>query len=678
MESLLHYEGLRRKVQMIYIDPPYGIKYDSNFQQRVDQTKNDQDDQADDVLTIKAFRDTWALGVHSYLSYLHERLYLCRELLSETGSIFVQISDENVHRVRTLLGEVLGEQNYVAQISFSKTTSQSSDFLSAPMDYLLWYAKDRSRCKYHQLYRDKDLGGEGSGQYTLVELADGTRRKMTPEEIDGAVSETFGARVFSHDNLCSTRQGRAHEIWPIEFEGREYWPTGASTWKTNKEGVERLQKARRLIAIGNTLRYVRYLDDFKAFPLTGVWTDTGVSGFTGDKFYVVQTSPKVVTRCIAMTTDPGDLVMDITVGGGTTAYCAELLGRRWVACDTSRVAVNVARQRMLSSVFPHYLGKGERLSSGLHYRTVSRVTMGSIASDREPEQVELVDQPLVDKDAIRVCGPFEVMTLGRYSAEDWKGSVVREAPEGYGEPARLENYIGVICRLYRKDAAIQGANGLVHAIAESEQHKIAISVGPLTGRVTAKQINDAVQDALASGILEVHVLGWAFEANVGEIKSQIEKRGKVKVELIMIRPDTLADGLKPMQMEMLFSPLALPDVKVTFTNGKGKPREAAVTLDGVGVFDRKKRTTDYYRADSGYVAAWYLDEDYDGDCFVDCQMFFDFKKAPNIKAALKAEVDPEEFKLQLTSQPSPVRGYKRIAVKVVDVYGNESTVVRDL
>src|SRR5207249_3199676 len=253
-----------------------------------------------------------------------------------------------------------------------------------------------------------------------------------------------------------------------------------------------------------------------------------------------------------------------------------------------------------------------------------------------------------------ICGPFEVMSLGRYSVEDWKGYV--------SESGKMANYIEVICRLYRKDAATQGSSGLDHAISESEKERIAISIGPLAGRVTGKQINDAVQDALASGILEVHVLGWAFEANVGEIKSQLEGRGKVKVELVMIRPDTLAEGLKAIKPEMLFSPLALPDLHVTVRkNGKEGPR-AEVSLRGVAVFDRKTRATDYKAADSGYVAAWYLDEDYDGDCFVDCQMFFDFKKTPNLKATLRAEVDPEEFKLGTTSRPFPVRGYKRIAV----------------
>ena len=270
------------------------------------------------------------------------------------------------------------------------------------------------------------------------------------------------------------------------------------------------------------------------------------------------------------------------------------------------------------------------------------------------------------------------MTLGRYSVEDWKGHVVRETRGDYDTGAvKLENYIETLCRLYRKDAAIQGANGLVHAVVESETEKIAISIGPLSGRVTAKQIHDAVQDAMASGVLETHVLGWAFEANVGEVKSQLERRGKVNVELIMIRPDTLAEGLKVTKPEMLFSPLALPDIGVTFRK-KGKAgSEAVVALQGVALFDRKSRSTEYRQAHSGYVSAWYLDEDYDGDCFVDCQMFFDFKKKPAL-SKLGLDVAGEEFELKLTSEPFPLRGYKRIAVKVVDVYGNESTVVKDL
>ena len=659
MESLLHYEGLRGRVQMVYIDPPYGIRYDSNFQQRIDSTKNDEKEQADDVLTIKAYRDTWALGIHSYLSYLQERLYLCKELLAESGSLFVQINQENLHLVKMLLSEVFGARNEIAVIVFTKTTGFSGTLLSSVCDYLVWFAKDKAQVKYHQLFREKAAGDEGATKYRPVSSI----KAIPPGRFDPD-------RLATSDQLTSQGESNGSNQ-AFFFQGRTWHPPAGLHWKTTVEGLESLAKAGRIIIEGNSLRYVRFLDDFLVFPVSNVWTDVGgIQNRIEGKIYAVQTAPEVVTRCMLMATDPGDLVFDPTCGSGTTAFCAEMMGRRWITCDTSRVAINVARRRLLSATFEHFKTRNGQISSGFVFKTVNRTTLKSLAYGREPEKVELVDQPEVDREAIRVSGPFEVMTLGRYSVEDWKGYIV--------ESGKLENYIAVICHLYRRDAALQGTNGLVHAVVESEKERIAISVGPLTGRVTAKQINDAVQDALALGILEVHVLGWAFEANVGEVKSHIESRGRIKVQLIMIRPDTLAEGLKATQPEMLFSPLALPDIEIAVTNAEDDGREAVVTLKGVGVFDRRRRTTDYYRADSGYVAAWYLDEDYDGDCFVDCQMFFDFGRAPNLKAALKAEVRPDEFRLQFTSQPFSIRSYKRFAVKVVDVYGNESTVVKDL
>ncbi len=672
MESLLHYENLRGKVQMIYIDPPYGIKYDSNFQQRVDSTKNEKKDQADDVLTIKAFRDTWSLGIHSYVSYLQERLYLCRELLADSGSLFVQISDENVHLVRTLLDEVFGRQGFCSQITFQKTGSQETTLLGTTVDYLLWYAKDREAVssRYRQLYLLRKAGDLSLDRYDHVEMADGSTRRITAAELRGELPIP-GGRRFRTTSLLS--DGETSTPQEFVFKGKTYIPRPGNHWKTPPARLAKLAALGRILVEGSTVTYKRYADDFDYVPINDRWESMQI-GRVRD--YVVQTAESVVERCIHMCTQPGDLVFDPTCGSGTSAYCAERLGRRWITCDTSRVAVNVARKRLVAGVFTHYSTRNGKVSSDFLYKATKRITLESLAKGLEAETVSLFDQPLFDADAVRVCGPFEVASLGRYSVEDWKGYVVREP--GIGEAAKLENYIEVICRLYRKDAAIQGATGLVHAVAETEKEKIAISVGPLTGRVTGKQINDAVQDALASGILEVHVLGWAFEANVGEVKSQLEKRGKVKVELIMIRPDTLAEGLKATQPEMLFSPLALPDIEVTVEkNGKAE-RTLRVVLNGVALFDRKRRTTEYKAAGSGYVSAWYLDEDYDGDCFVDCQMFFDFKKTPNIKAALRAEVDPEEFTLRLTSEPFPVRGYKRIAVKVVDVYGNESTIVRDL
>jgi len=680
MESLIHYEGLRGKVQMIYIDPPYGIKYDSNFQQRVDISKNEDADGADDVLAIRAFRDTWMLGVHSYLSYLRDRLYLCRELLADTGSIFFQISDTNIHHARELMDEVFGSAGFISQIAFSKTTGQSSAALSSVFDYLLWYAKDPSSLKYRQLYSKKIPGDDGATEYNKVELVDGTLRQATESELEGSEDLPTGARLLSAYSLFSAGEGK-DQLWEFEWSHRgrtivTKCPRGYH-FKTGND-PKRLQKLvslDRLIPSSGQRILKRYLDDFPYTPYSNLWTDTrGEPGM----LYSVQTAAKIVQRCILMTTDPGDLVFDPTCGSGTTAFSAERTGRRWITCDTSRVAINVARKRLLSATFEHFQTRNGNVRGGFLHATAPQVTLKCIVDDLEPEVVELLDQPQVDTSAIRVCGPMEIASLGRYSVEDWKGYVARQPDAGYAEPAKLENYIEVICRLYRKDAAIQGAGGLVHAVAESEKDRIAISVGPLSGRVTAKQVNDAVQDALASGILEVHVLGWAFEANVGEVKSQIEKRGKVKVELTMIRPDTLVEGLKATQPDMLFSPLALPNIEVVKEKKGKNGGEAKVVLKGVALFDRKRRTTEYKQADSGYVSAWYLDEDYDGDCFVDCQMFFDFKKAPNLKAALRAEVDPAEYKLQLESRPFPVRGYKRIAVKVVDVYGNESTVVRDL
>ena len=675
MESLLHYENLRGKVQMIYIDPPYGIKYDSNFQQRVDSTKNDEKDAADDVLTIKAFRDTWALGIHSYLSYLQERLYLCREVLAETGSIFVQINDTNVHVVRALMDEVFAASNFVSVIALQKSTFQSASLLGTANDFLLWYARDKQCVRYRQVYKQRSVGGDGAEEYKyLYDPRTRTIRPMTTEELRDPRAIPAELKPCRYGPLTSqgaTKEGGQE----IEVDGTPYSPGPNHHWKVSPDAMRALVTRGTVFVRGKQLSYPLLLEYNPLVALNNIWDDTKWGFDAGEKRYAVETNPKVVERCIAMTTDPGDLVLDPTCGSGTTAYSAERLGRRWITCDTSRVAINVARQRLISGTFEHFKTRNGKVSGNFLYKTVNRVTLKSLAYDLEPEKVELVDQPEVDKDAIRVCGPFEVMSLGRYSVEDWKGYVVREP--GIGEAAKLENYIEVICRLYRKDAAIQGATGLVHAVAENEKEKIAISVGPLSGRVTAKQINDAVQDALASGILEVHVLGWAFEANVGEVKSALEKRGKVRVELIMIRPDTLAEGLKATQPEMLFSPLALPDIEVAAVKN-GKEKQVRVMLNGVALFDRKRRTTEYKAADSGYVSAWYLDEDYDGDCFVDCQMFFDFKKTPNIKAALKAEVDPDEFTLKLSSEPFPVRGYKRIAVKVVDVYGNESVVVRDL
>ena len=665
MEALLKYEELRGQVQTIFVDPPYGVSYNTNFQQRVDSTRNDAEGQADDVLTIKAYRDTWSLGVHSYLSYLQERLYLCRELLSDTGSIFVQIGDDNVHHVRELMDEVFGASCCKAIIIFRKTTGKASQYLDTTFDVLLWYGKSKEGTKYRPLFTPR--GPEEDYNLRWVELSDGRRIRVSDEEKLNSMLAN-GGKLFRPNPLTSQTPSET-TTFEYEFEGRRFNP-GARGWSTNREGMDRLREAGRLIAIGNTLSFVRYLNDFPFKPINNIWDDTRLSGFGEPKTYVVQTSAKVVERCIQMTTDPGDLVLDPTCGSGTTAYAAEKWGRRWITCDTSRVAINVARQRLLTAVFEHYRTRNGPVSSGFVYRTVPRITLKSLTNRLEPEKIELSDSPEVVRGTVRVTGPFELLTVGRYSVEDWKGS--------FSEDGTVENYISVICRLYRKDSAPQTSKGLIHAIVEAQKEKFAISVGPVSGRVTAKQLNDAAQDALACGLLEVHILGWAFEANVGEIKSKLEAQGKVKINLVVIRPDTLMEGLKTNQPGMLFSPLSLPDIRVNARNTDASSNEFTVSLEGVGVFDREKRITDYKKVDSGYIAAWYLDEDYDGDCFVDCQMFFDFKRVPNLSSVLPVDPDSEEFALKTESALFTSGRYARVAVKVVDVYGNESTVIKSI
>ena len=338
MNSLLHYEGLGGHVQMIYLDPPYGVKFGSNFQpfvRRRDVSHNDDEDMTREPEMVQAYRDTWELGIHSYLTYLRDRLLLARELLSPSGSIFVQISDENLHHVRELLGEVFGEKNFKGLICFSKTTGlESADRLPSQLDYLIWFGKNGELTQYQPLFEKKDAVEAG---FNRVELADGNRRSVTREERIGTDPLPKGARLFMLDNLTKPGPGAKYEF---EFEGAVY-TSGNRWWGTPKESLERLVPLRRLAPSGKTLRYVRYFDDFSFSKLTNLWQGFGGAG---DPIYVVQTNGEIIQRCMLMTSSPGDLVLDPTCGSGTTAYCAEQWGRRWITVDTSRVPITLARQ----------------------------------------------------------------------------------------------------------------------------------------------------------------------------------------------------------------------------------------------------------------------------------------------------------------------------------------------
>jgi adenine-specific DNA-methyltransferase len=396
MNSLLQKESMAGKVQMIYIDPPYGIKYGSNFQPFVN--KRDVKDRRDEDLTqepemIKAFRDTWELGIHSYLTYLRDRLLLARELLHESGSVFVQISDENLHHVRELLDDVFGPKNYLNLIPFAKTSGVTTSFLASNVDFILWYGKDRSRTKYHPLYIEKNREFGTASTYSWLDSLASPRRGMTSLERQGKVQIPPGSKVYKPDNITS----QGNPIVEFVHLGKIY----AQPWKTDKSGVglRRLARTRRLHVASNSLQYVRYLGDFPCIPITQLWDDTQTGSFTEDKMYVVQTAQKVIERCILMTTDPGDLVLDPTCGSGTTAYVAEKWGRRWITCDTSRVAITLAKQRLMTASYDYYELKypHEGLKGGFIYKTVPHVTLKSIANNPEIDEIYERMHPAIEK-----------------------------------------------------------------------------------------------------------------------------------------------------------------------------------------------------------------------------------------------------------------------------------------
>ena len=379
MSSLAKRENLAGKVQMIYMDPPYGIKFASNFQSEVGRrdVKDRDEDLSREPEMVRAYRDTWTLGVHSYLSYLRDRFIAARTLLLETGSIFVQIGDENLHLVRTLLDEVFGRKNFQSVITFRTSVPLKSVGLPGITDYVLWYSKDADQMKRFDLFTDREYGA--GGIYTNVEEPTGHRRTMTAAEREAPETAAIRGRIYGTDNLVSTGYTSTC-IFDVNYEGISYAPASGKSWKTNPEGMRRLLAARRVNASGKTLRAMMYIDDYPVQKLTNLWTD--VKG-ESDKQYVVQTSQKVVQRCMLMTTEPGDLVLDPTCGGGTTAFVAEAWGRRWITMDTSRVALTVARARLISGLYENYRikGDGARPSNGFSYRTVPHVTLKSVAQN---------------------------------------------------------------------------------------------------------------------------------------------------------------------------------------------------------------------------------------------------------------------------------------------------------
>ena len=436
MASLAEREGLRGKVQCIYIDPPYGIKFNSNFQWST-TSRDVKDGKAEHITRepeqVKAFRDTWRDGIHSYLTYLRDRLTVARDLLTESGSVFVQIGDENVHRVRAVMDEVFGEENFRSMIIYRKTGSQTAQYLSATNDFILWYSKTDAP-KYRKLYL-KDGGWAARSTTLFVEKENGRGKRLS----ECSEAEVKSGRLFTHRSLQSTTPSEK-SIFPIEFQGRTFKPQRG--WSTNKDGVFRLMQNNRLFVSGSTLRYKVYLDDFPCSFLNNTWSDTGGPGSI---IYVVQTSIKPIERCILMSTDPGDLVLDPTCGSGTTAYVAEQWGRRWITIDTSRVALALARARIMGARYPYYLladsREGQRkeaalarkvpaetptyndIRQGFVYERVPHITLKSIANNAEIdviyEKFQATLEPLRQELNAALNTSHEEWEIPRDSSDDW-------------------------------------------------------------------------------------------------------------------------------------------------------------------------------------------------------------------------------------------------------------------
>ena len=350
MASLARRENLAGKVRMIYVDPPYGIRFGSNFQPRLGQrdVKDRRQDLTREPEMVKAYRDTWTLGIHSYLAYLRDRLAMARELLADTGSIFVQISDENLHRVRCVLDEVFGAENFRCVIAFRTTTGKASSGLDVTCDFLLWYSRS-DRFRMNPVFAPR--GPEDDENLRQIEWPSGFRESQA-NAIELREAAAKGAKIWRPNPITSQTPSDS-TLFDVDFGGKEFRPKKGG-WKTNRAGMDRLLSSERLCASGDTLGYVRYLDDFAYKPINNVWDDTRQSGFGEKKTYVVQTAPTVIERCLLMTTDPGDLVLDPTCGSGTTAYVAEQWGRRWITVDTSRVALTLAKHRLLTSKYDYY------------------------------------------------------------------------------------------------------------------------------------------------------------------------------------------------------------------------------------------------------------------------------------------------------------------------------------
>jgi adenine-specific DNA-methyltransferase len=713
MASLLEREGMAGQVQTIFFDPPYGIKYGGNWQIKLNN--KDVTDGKDESLTgepeqIKAFRDTWELGIHSYLSYLRDRLLIAKELMTESGSCFVQISEENVHLVRNLMDEIFGSENFCGLIAFKKTTGFGSELIDSTYDYLIWFAKNKENVKYRKLYKERDQE-KTFNTYNWIEDEMGIERRLKKTDFDekGNIKSKYENR-FSTSSLMSSGESETGSQ-PFNFNGNQYFPAKGTHWKTHKEGLKKLASINRLIGVNKTLAFKRFENDFPYITFDNVWSDTLQSTFAIEKLYVVQTTLKVLERCILMTTDPGDLVLDPTCGSGTTAFVAEQWGRRWITIDTSRIALNIAKQRLMTAVYPYYTlydEQGGDIRQGFKYKTVPHITLKSLANDEPAATETLYDQPEKDNKLLRVSGPFTVETLQNFepiSPEELDAEKRVSQEDGAFDEVIKQHLLSAGIKNGRKDEMVVFrsvellAGEALHAEGFYEngegEKKAYFHIGPKFGTVSKKLVNDAVKECRQKGDANwLVILGFSFESDI-EGGTQTTSMGTFEVTKVRIHDDLLQEGLKkkPAKSAASFVTIGEPDIDI-IRNGT----EVQVEIQGLDIYDPIKDEVKPRNVND--IAYWMVDDDYDGSNFVTKQVFFcggdkdafaKWRKGldtlakdttkKKVEKTLKIEIDDEAFDRLYGHISHPIevtrKGHK-IAVRIISQFGEECTKVLEI
>jgi adenine-specific DNA-methyltransferase len=727
MNSLLEKEGMAGQVQMVYIDPPYGIRYGSNFQpfvNRRDVRDRKDEDLTQEPETIRAFRDTWELGIHSYLTYLRDRLLLVRELLHESGSCFVQISDQNLHLVRSLLDEIFGTENFVALIPFRKKTMPlGTVFLEQMSDFLLWYSKrkfgevGKRVAKYRRLYLLRSV--EGEFHHCWYELPDGSRQRMSKYQLYDHSLLPTGARVYRLKSLEPSGPMESG-MFDFEFEGVVY-KHPKNGYGTKPDGMDRLVEAKRIQAEGNRLTFIIYADESDASQLTAPWSDTVGAD---DKQYVVQTNTEVVKRCLLMTTDPGDIVFDPTCGSGTTAVVAEQWGRRWITCDTSRAATTLAKQRLMGATYDYYklAHPEEGVGSGFDYKKAPHITLTSIANNEPPGEETLYDEPLVDNSKARVSGPFTVEAVpapnvksiddldaepskpkgGQEALSDFRhaatplldASIARSGPtirQSDWRDELLKTGIrgkgGQMINFFRVEPL--GGTRWPHADAETKGEKperVVISFGPDYAPLETRQVESAWEEARTLHPKPEILVFAAFQFDP-EAAKDIDELTKEKTGMTFLtaqmNADLLTDDLKKKRSSnQSFWLVGRPDVELRQIKSGDDKGKYQAEVRGFDYFNT--RTGAIESGDTSKIAMWLLDIDYDGRSLYPRQVFFPLADEDEgwakLARNLKAEIDPEliESYRGTVSLPFALGEHKRVAVKVIDDRGIESLKVISL